>query len=110
MTATSPVPTDTSFAIVRGQAVDIEVTVPDGVDLGAATEIGFGFAPSETEAYTDELSTSFSGQVITAVLPGSVSVDMAKPSYFFSCWVVIGGDATPVARGRMRIVNDARNR
>jgi hypothetical protein len=95
--------------IIRGQALDIEVTVPDGADLSGATAT-FGIAETPESAYVVNLTTSKSGQVITAVLTETKSLLLTRRQHYYSCWVIIGGDPTPVARGYINVSNDPRNR
>ena len=105
----SCIPSISNIEIVRGQALDIEVTVPDGVDLSGATAT-FGIAETPESAYTVNLTTSKAGQVITAALTEAKSLLLTRKQHYYSCWVVIGDDPTPVARGYINISNDPRNR
>lgn len=98
-----------SIDIIRGQALDIEITVPAEVDLTGAL-VSFGIADTPTAPYTETVQTSKSGQVITARLTGDQSARLARPKHYYSCWIVIADDPTPVARGYINIENDPRNR
>ena len=102
------VPATSSVCAVRGQALDIEVTVPDEADLSVAT-IEFGIAPNEKSAYLFTLTTSFSGQVITGTMTEAQSLQLIRSQYYFSCWVTIESDPTPVAVGWLRLTPDPRN-
>jgi len=103
------IPTSETIEIVRGQALDINVTVPDAVDLTGAT-VEFGIAKSSSSPYELSLSTSKAGQIITGALESIDSEGLELGRYFFSCWITISGDSTPVARGYLLISSDARNR
>lgn len=97
--------------IIRGQALDINITVPQGVDLASAT-VTFGIADSATSPYTTTLPTTKTGngKVITAQLSGADSAQLNRAKHYYSCWLEISGDPTPVARGFFKIENDSRNR
>jgi len=105
----SCIPEIKNIQIIRGQALDIEVTVPAGVDLSGATAT-FGISDTPESAYIVNLDTSKSGQVITALLSETKSLLLTKRQHFYSCWVVIANDPTPVARGYINVSNDSRNR
>ena len=105
----SCIPSISNIEIVRGQALDIEVTVPEGVDLSGATAT-FGIAETPESAYTVNLTTSKAGQVITAVLTEAKSLLLTRRQHYYSCWVMIGDDPTPVARGYISVSSDPRNR
>ena len=98
-----------NIEIIRGQVLDIEITVPAGVDISNAT-VSFGISDGPEFAYEVTLTTSKSGQVITAILTEAKSLLLVKDRQFYSCWVVIAGNPTPVARGYIKISNDSRNR
>ncbi len=103
------IPALTTLDMVRGQALDIEVTVPVEVDLSGAT-VEFGIAKSSSSPYELSWSTSKAGQIITGALESIDSEGLELGRYFFSCWITISGDSTPVARGYLLISSDARNR
>jgi len=105
----SCIPELKNIEIIRGQALDIEVTVPSGVDLSGATA-SFGISDNPESAYIANLTTSKSGQVITAILSETESLSLTRAQHYYSCWVVIADDPTPVARGYINVSNDPRNR
>lgn len=103
------IPVLTTIEIVRGQALDIEVTVPSKIYLLGAT-VEFGIAPSMATPYNLILSTSKSGQVITGSLESIDSAGLDLIKYYFSCWITVEGNSTPVARGYLLVSDDSRNR
>lgn len=103
------VPPFGSIEMIRGQALDIEVTVPGEADLTGAT-VEFGLALSPKHPYVETLSTTKAGQVITAEITGAQSSGLKCSRYFYSCWIVISGDPTPVARGYLTLLPDSYNR
>ena len=105
----SVIPPISNIEIIRGQALDIEVKVPDGVDISSATA-SFGIAFTPESAYTVNLTTSKAGQVITAALTETKSLLLTRAQHYYSCWIVIGTDPTPIARGYINVSNDPRNR
>ena len=105
----SCLPLISNIDIIRGQALDIEITVPAGVDLSGAT-VAFGISDAPNFAYSVNLTTSKAGQVITAFLTETESVLLTKRQHYYSCWLVIADDPTPVARGYINVSNDSRNR
>jgi len=105
----SCIPPINNISIIRGQALDIEVSVPAGVDLSGATA-AFGISDNPESAYKVNLATSKSGQVITAILNAADSLMLTRSQHYYSCWVVIANDPTPVARGYINVSNDPRNR
>jgi len=94
--------------IIRGQAANLLVTVPDEADLLAAS-IQFGVSIGPSQPYIITLPTNVDGQVITGALEAADSETLTGKKYYFSCWVVISGDPTPVARGYLNVTNDSRN-
>ena len=97
------------ISIMRGQAVDIEIDVPKEADLSIATiEFGVSIGPSDPYLFT--LSTTVSGNTIKGTLEGSETLPLDKKTYYYSCWVIINDDATPVARGFLKLSDDLRNR
>ena len=98
-----------NIEIVRGQVLDIEITVPTGVDISNAT-VTFGISDAPDFAYDLTLTTSKSGQVITAILTGEKSLLLTKSQHFYSCWVLVAGNPTPVARGYIKVCGDSRNK
>src|SRR6056297_44549 len=103
------VPDISTINAVRGQALDIEITVPAELDLTSAT-VEFGIARSPTLAYEKTLNISKSGSIITAALESSDGADLPNSRYYWSCWATIASDSTPVARGYIFLTNDSRNR
>ena len=92
--------------IIRGQALNIEITVPYEVDLSGAM-VTFGIADQPETPYTTTLPTSKSGQVITAKLSGTESELLTMPKHYYSCWLVIADDPTLVARGYINVTSDS---
>lgn len=103
------VPEIKSIHAIRGQSLFIDIPVPDDADLSGAS-IEFGIAENDSLPYIETLSTTTSGQTITADLSSEISLALHKSRYYFSCWLVIGGDPTPVARGYINIKGDSRNK
>lgn len=103
-----PVPKLIDVDIVRGQAANFLVTVPAEANLAAAT-IDFGISIGPSQPYIIDLSTTIDGQIITASLTGEQSETLDKVKYYYSCWVIISGDPTPVARGYINVTKDSRN-
>lgn len=95
-------PEFTSFSILRGQALDIEINVPAGIDLSGST-ITFGIAPSVKVPYEIMLPVVLDGGVITADLDGDTSDELSLSMYYFSCWA----DDTPLARGYISVLKDS---
>lgn len=100
-------PSFSDFEILRGQALDISISVPVEADLSAAT-VTFGLSDSYSSTYSQTLTTSKSGQVITAYLDSATSKDLVEDAYYYSCWIDISGDYTPVARGYIKVKDDSR--
>lgn len=103
-----PVPELVDVDIVRGQAANFLVTVPPEADLLAAS-IEFGISIGPSQPYIVDLPTSVDGQVITGALSGAESATLDRVKYYYSCWVTISGDPTPVARGYINVTKDSRN-
>lgn len=99
------------IGIIRGQALDIEIPVTnvDGspANLSGAT-ILFGMAATARSDYAITLTTSVSGSTITAALTSAIAEALTLSQYYFSCWVDISDDGTPVARGTITVYNDSR--
>ena len=96
-----------NFEILRGQALDIDITVPVEADLSAAT-VEFGLSTSADAAYTDTINTTKAGQIITAEIDSVTSAGLTADTYYYSCWINITGDYTPVARGYITVKDDSR--
>lgn len=103
-----PLPEIKNIELVRGQAANLNVTVPAEADLTAAT-IEFGIANGISTPYVVDLATSVDGQVITGKLTGAQSASLPLLRYYYSCWVTILGDPTPVARGYITFTQDPKN-
>lgn len=103
--------TEQNITIIKGQALDIDITVTDSAgdaaDLSAASAT-FGIATSKNAAYTQELDTTIASNVITAELTSAISAALTAGVYYFSAWVLIGSDWTPVAYGQFIIRSDSR--
>ncbi len=104
-----PVPELKEIEIVRGQATNFLVTVPVEADLSSAT-IDFGISKGVSEPYLVDLTTTVDGQVITGKLTNTQSASLTSNRYYYSCWVIISGDPTPVARGYITLKSDSRNK
>lgn len=106
------IPTEQDFDAVRGQDLEVIVTVTDtdgdDVDLSTAT-VEFGIARTKRQAYLHELTTSKTGNVITADLTAAITAQLTQREYYYSCWVVIAGVNTPVALGKINMTDDSRN-
>lgn len=106
------IPTEQDFDAVRGQDLEIIVTVTDAdgdaVDLSASTVV-FGIAKTARQAYLHTLTTDKTGNVITADLPAAITEQLTQREYYYSCWVVIAGINTPVAIGKINMTDDSRN-
>ena len=101
-----------NICVLRGQAVDIEVTVlnDDGTDaiLSGAT-LEFGLAGRSSAAYVLEKTPTAVNNVITAPITEADYGSLPAKQYYFSFWVIIEGSPTPVARGHLEIANDSRS-
>jgi hypothetical protein len=95
--------------IIRGQALDIVISVPDAIDLTGSTAL-FGIAGSKFSAYTLTLTATVLGQTLLVPLTGSQSEELNQETHYYSCWLVIAGDPTPIARGIIGVTADSRNR
>ena len=100
-------PEFSDFQILRGQALDINISVPGEADLSAAI-VTFGLSGSYSSTYIKTLETSKSAQVITAYLDSETSKGLTEDRYYYSCWIEILGDYTPVARGYITVKDDSR--
>lgn len=105
------IPETQRIEILLGQALEltIPVTDSDGNDVnveGATVEFGLGPDPVSTP--TELLPTSESGNEITVTLSTAKCLELGEGMLFFSCWVTIASDATPVARGWLRIIGSTR--
>src|SRR6056297_1907573 len=97
--------------LIRGQALDIEIPVKndDGTDTDlAGATIEFGLASSSNRPYTQTIPTSVSGSLITAAIDSDTSEELDRRQYYYSTWVTIAGESTPVARGTIIVENDSR--
>ena len=101
-------PKNIDIDLIRGQALDILVTVPDDVDLVNAVA-SFGISRSPLLGYDKMLPVNILGQVITANLSGQDCAELIEQKYYYSCWIVIASDPTPIARGSLKIKPDSRN-
>lgn len=102
-------PKSKDIEIIRGQALDILVTVPDDVDLTNAVA-SFGISLSPRLAYSKMLPVSIIDKVITANLSGSDCSELTEQKYYYSCWITIASDPTPIARGSFKLTPDSRNK
>ena len=102
-------PKNTDIHIVRGQALDILVTVPEDTDLTFAMAY-FGISPSPLVGYSKMLPVEIEGQVVKADLSGEDCSELTDSRYYYSCWIVKANDPTPIARGFLKITPDSRNR
>lgn len=105
------IPETQCIEILLGQALEltIPVTDSDGNDVnveGATVEFGLG--PNSGASPTETLHTSESGNEITVTLSTAKCLELGAGMLFFSCWVTIAGDATPVAMGWLRIIDSTR--
>lgn len=100
-----------TLCVVRGQALDIEIAITDqdgnAPDLTGATAT-FGIAPDNKTTYQETLTATISGETLTAELTSAISGSLAPGNYYFSAWVHMGSDDTPVALGKLTIQPDAR--
>jgi hypothetical protein len=95
--------------IIRGQALDIVISVPDAIDLTGATAL-FGIAGSKFSAYTLTITATVSGQTLLVPMTGVQSAELIQEEHYYSCWLEIAGDHTPIARGNIGVTADSRNR
>jgi hypothetical protein len=95
--------------IIRGQALDIVISVPDAINLDGATAL-FGISGSNFSAYTLTLPATVAGQTLLVSLTGTQSTGLANKTHYYSCWLEIAGDPTPIARGIIGVTADSRNR
>jgi len=95
--------------IIRGQALDIVISVPDAINLTGATAL-FGIAGSSLTAYTLTLTATVSGQTLLVPLTGVQTAELNQKTHYYSCWLEIAGDPTPIARGIIGVTADSRNR
>ena len=97
--------------ILQGQALDLVIPVSDSdgnaVDVEGAT-VEFGLSESPTESPTEMIPTTESGNEITASLTSAKNLELGPGKSFFSCWVTINGESTPVARGWLYISESTR--
>ena len=104
--------TDQQVCIARDQALDFVIPVlnNDGTptDLTGAV-VEFGIATSDRSSYMTTLSTSRVDNVITAKLTSIESSALTLSRYYFSAWVTISGESTPVAKGYLTVQNDSRS-
>lgn len=100
-----------AIEILRGQALDIEILVlnTDGTaaNLAGATVL-FGISKAPKVDYDTTLTTSVTGSTITAELTSTIAAALVNQQYYFSCWVQISSEWTPVARGYLTVYNDSR--
>lgn len=100
-------------AILRGQDIAIRVSVVDQdtgdpVDLTAATVEG-GLARRNREPYLiDGVGSVEDTNVAVLSFSGSDTETLPRGAYYFSVWVILSGEATPVAIGVLPVEDDPR--
>lgn len=98
------------LCLIRGQSLEIEIPVTedgDPADLSSATA-EFGLAPSSSSAYTLNLSPTITASTVAAEIGSAQSEQLTGSRYYFSAWVTIAGESTPVARGHISVQSDSR--
>lgn len=101
-----------TLCVLRGQALDILIAVVDQagepVDVELATVV-FGIGLAADQPYLHELPVEVSGDVISASLSSTLAAQLTAKQYYFSCWVTISSESTPVVRGTLTVQNDSRS-
>jgi len=106
------IPIEQRIEILAGQALELTIPVVDqdtgeNVEVeGATVDVGLG--SSSTVAPAENLPHSESGHEITMTLSSQQSLELSGSSHYFSVWLTILGESTPVARGWLEIRKSTR--
>jgi len=103
------IPEQGRIDIIRGQALDIIISVPNGINIDGATA-ELGIADSQLSAYTITLPSTTNGQAFMFALEGADSLNLTGKTHYYSCWMLSGGVPTPIARGVIGVTDDSRNK
>lgn len=107
------IPKKSVIELVRGQDLDVHITVTDSVtgqpiDLSGYT-LSFGVSEMLSAPYMHLAPTSFDANVLVARLDDLFTKTLVRPKYYFSAWIEIIQTVTPVAVGVINVYDDPKN-
>lgn len=104
------IPIAQDIDILEGQAIDFTVPVTeDGVAVNLdGADLKFYISPRQGQAPVLTKTPSSTDNIISESLTTTESLDLGANRYYYSFWITLLGESTPVARGLLRIRNSTK--
>lgn len=100
------------LCLMQGQAIELEIPVVncagEPADLTAAA-VEFGIAPNHAAPYTVTPAARIEGSTVFVALTSAETAALDAGPLYFSAWVTIAGQSTPIARGVLTVRRDSRS-